>query len=387
MSIRSVDVIGVGSTSYGKLKNQDIVSIAVDACNQAFVDSGMPRKNIQALYLGNFIGERLANQGALAPIVAGRLGLAGIPCTKIEGACASGGIAIRHAFLTVAYGIYDFVLVAGVEKMTESNTGDVTAALATASEETLEMKTGLTFPGAFAMIMREHMSRFGTTREQIALVSVKNHNNGMSNPKSQFNKSTNLQEVVTSRVIADPIRLFDCPPISDGASAAIICASDLAKDFNSNSVRIIGSGHASGPATITGMVDLTSFTATSLAAEEAYMMADIRPSDISTAEVHDCFTIAEIIATEDLGFYPKGDAAAALEQGESNLEGKLPINPSGGLIAKGHPVGASGVGQIYELVHQLRGTSANQVKQAELALAHNLGGCGAVATVHVLGRT
>ena len=385
-NLRPVAIVGVGSTSFGRLEGQDIVSMAADACHQALEDGGVPRERIQALYLGNFVGELLALQGALAPVVASRLGMTGIPCTKVEGACASGGIALRHGFLSVALGLYDFVLVAGVEKMTGIPGGNVTAALSTAGDEETEMRTGLTFPGAFAMIMEEHMARFGTTREQIALVSVKNHDNGCDNPKAQFRKRTNLEEVVTSRFIAEPIRLFDCPPISDGAAAAIVCPAEVAQQFTSAPVQILGSGHASGPTALTEMEDLTSFPATRGAAQEAYGMSGHDPSDIDVAEVHDCFTVAEIIATEDLGFFPRGEGGPAVEAGVTQLGGSLPVNPSGGLIAKGHPVGATGLAQIYELVHQLRGTAANQVKDPESALAHNLGGSGAVATVHILGR-
>ena len=384
--LRPVAIAGVGSTAFGKLKGQDIVSMAAEACQAALEDSGVPRERVQALYLGNFVGERLAHQGALASVVAGRLGITGIPATKVEGACASGGIALRHGFLGVALGLYDFVLVAGVEKMTSIATDEVTAALATAGDEEAEMRTGLTFPGAFAMIMQEHMARYGTTREQIAQVSIKNHDNGANNPKAQFQKHTDLEEVVTSRFIADPIRLFDCPPISDGAAAAIVCRADLADEFTSSPVLITGSGHASGHAALTDADDIASFPATVAAAEEAYAMAGFGPKDVDVTEVHDCFTVAEIIATEDLGLFPKGEGGPAVESGVTKLDGRIPVNPSGGLIAKGHPVGATGLAQVYELVYQLRGSAANQVSGPETALAHNLGGTGAVATVHILGR-
>lgn len=385
--LRPVSILGVGSTPFGRLGGQDIISMGTEACSEALLDSGIPKDFIQALFVGNFVGESLARQGALAPVMASGLALSGIPCTKVEGACASGGIAMRQGFLSVALGLYDFVLVAGVEKMSDVPGADVTTALSTAGEEHTEMRSGLTFPGAFAMIMEEHMSRFGTTREQIAMVSVKNHGNGYHNPKAQFRKQTNMEEVLTSRFIAEPIRLFDCPPISDGAAAAVICTKELADRFTGNSVEILGSGHASGPTALADMPDLATFPATRRAAEEAYTMSRIGPSDISVAEVHDCFTVAEILATEDLGFFERGDGGPAVEDGTTQLKGRLPVNPSGGLIAKGHPVGATGVAQIYELVHQLRGTAANQVNGPDLALAHNLGGAGAVATVHILGRS
>lgn len=384
--MRAVAIVGVGSTPFGKLEGVGIVQMAVAACREALAESRVPREKIQALYLGNFVGERLAGQGALAGMLANRLGLTGIPATKVEGACASGGIALRHGVLGIALGLYDFVLVAGVEKMTASSTAEVTAALATAGDDEGEMRSGLTFPGAFGIIMREHMARYGTTREQIGLVSVKNHGFGASNPKAQFRKPVTLDEVLNSRLIADPLRLFDCPPISDGAAAAILCPAEWARDLHPKPIRVLGSGHATGPATLWEMEDITSFPATVRASREAYETARVSPGDIRVAEVHDCFTMAEIIATEDLGFFPKGQGGPAVGEGRTGLDGKVAVNPSGGLIAKGHPVGATGCAQVYELVKQLRGEAANQVRNCEIALAHNLGGTGVVSTVTILGR-
>ena len=384
--MRDVSIAGVGSTSFGKLPDRGIVELATQACRAALDDSGIPRERVQALYLGNFIGERLADQGALAPIVARRLGLDGIPATKVEAACASGGIALRHGYLTVTAGIHDVVLVAGVEKMSNISTGDVTAALATAGDEWLEMRTGLTFPGAFAMVMQAHMARYGTSREQIAAVSVKNHDNGAVNPKAQFRKPTTIDQVVNSRFVAEPLRLFDCPPISDGAAAAVVCTADIARQYAKHSVRILASGQGSGPVALSGMDDLTSFPATVRAASEAFGQAGLGSGEVDVAEVHDCFTIAELVATEDLGLVARGDSGRAAEAGETAVDGRLPVNPSGGLIAKGHPVGASGVGQVYDLALQLRGEAANQVAGARIGLAHSMGGCGAAATVHILAR-
>ena len=371
--MRSVAIIGVGSTAFGKLEGRGLVDIAVAACREALADAAVPRQKIEALYLGNFIGERLAGQGALAGMVANRLGLSGIPATKTEGACASGGIALRLAVLGVALGLYDVVLAAGAEKMTAASTAEVTAGLATAGDEEAEMRSGLTFPGAFAIITREHMARHGTTREQIGLVSVKNHGLGAANPKAQFRKPVRLDDVLGSRLIADPLRLYDCPPISDGAAAVVVRPADRARDFHRQPVRVLGTGHATGPATLWEMDDITTFPATVRAAREAYATAGITPGDIDVAEVHDCFTTAEIVATEDLGFFARGKGGHAVEEGWSAPDGRVAVNPSGGLIAKGHPVGATGCAQVYELVRQLRGVAANQVRDCEFALAHNLG--------------
>ncbi|MGH7277745.1 MAG: thiolase domain-containing protein [Candidatus Rokuibacteriota bacterium] len=384
--MREVAILGVGSTPFGKVEGQNLVDLAVSACREALEASGVPRDKVQALYMGNFVGERLASQGALAGVVAGRLGLTGIPATKVEGACASGGIALRHGVLGIALGLYDFVLVAGAEKMTSSATSEVTGALATAGDEATEMRTGLTFPGAFGIVMREHMARYGTTREQVGLVSVKNHGLGAANPKAQFRKAVTLEEVLGSRLIADPIRLFDCPPISDGAAAALLCPAEWARELHATPVRVLGTGQATGPATLWQSADITTFPATVRAAREAYEMAGVAAADVDVAEVHDCFTIAEIVATEDLGFFPKGKGGSAVEEGWTGLDGKVAVNPSGGLIAKGHPVGATGCAQVYELVRQLRGEAANQARTVDVALAHNLGGTGVVSTVTILGR-
>ncbi|MBI2882340.1 MAG: thiolase domain-containing protein, partial [Candidatus Methylomirabilis oxyfera] len=373
-------------TPFGKRDGVGIVNLALQACREALDDAQVPGRRIDAFYLGNFVSETLAHQGSLAPIVAHRLGLGPIPCTKVEGACASSGIAFRHGVLLIASGLCDIVLVAGVEKMTSAETGAVTEALASAGDAESEMRLGLTFPGTFGIIMRRHMHRYGTTREQVAMVSVKNRFNGSTNLKAHFQKPVAMEEILESRLICDPIRLYDCTPISDGAAAAVLCAADLVAEFTDRPVDVIGSGHAMGPATLFEMADLTTFEASVAAGQQAYREAGLAPGDIDVAEVHDCFTIAEITAIEDLGFVAKGQGGPAVTDGFTALHGKLPINPSGGLLSKGHPVGATGLAQIYEIVAQLRGEAINQVESARIGLAHNLGGTGAVSTVHILKR-
>lgn len=383
---RGVSVIGVGCTPFGRHNGIGIIDLAVRACREALDDAGVPNERVQAFYLGNFVSEALVHQGSLAPMVAYRLGLRAIPCTKVEGACASSGIAFRHGVLLIGSGLCDIVLTAGAEKMTSSETATVTEALASAGDAETEMRLGLTFPGTFGIIMRRHMYQYGTTREQVAMVSVKNRRHGSANPKAHFQKPVTLEEVLGSRLISDPLRLHECPPISDGAAAAVLCASDLAKEFTHRPIEVIGSGHAMGPGTLFEMADLTTFESSVAAAREAYRMAGISPRDIDVAEVHDCFSIAEIAGIEDLGLVEKGKGGPAMEEGATALGGPIPVNPSGGLLAKGHPVGATGLAQIYEIVHQLRGEAINQVKGAEIGLAHNLGGTGAVSTVHILRR-
>ncbi|MDE2180831.1 MAG: thiolase domain-containing protein [candidate division NC10 bacterium] len=384
--MRKVSVVGIGCTPFGKQNGVGITDLALQACREALNDAQVPSSRIEAFYLGNFVSETLAHQGSLAPIVAHRLGLGPIPCTKVEGACASSGIAFRHGVLLIASGLCDIVLAAGVEKMTSAETGAVTEALASAGDAESEMRLGLTFPGTFGIVMRRHMYQHGTTREQVAMVSVKNRSNGSTNLKAHFQKPVVMEEILESRLICDPLRLYDCTPISDGAAAAVLCAADLATEFTDRPIDVIGSGHATGPATLFEMADLTTFEASVVAGQQAYREAGLAPSDIDVAEVHDCFTIAEITAIEDLGFVAKGKGGPAVADGLTELDGKLPTNPSGGLLSKGHPVGATGLAQIYEIVKQLRGEAINQVKDAEIGLAHNLGGTGAVSTVHILKR-
>ncbi|RMF91939.1 MAG: thiolase domain-containing protein [Nitrospinota bacterium] len=384
--MHQVSIIGIGSTPFGKLEGMSIKELAVQACLEAIHDAGIEKKLLGAFYLGNFAAGSLAGQEALAPMVANALGLPNIPCTKVEGACASAGIALRHGYLLIATGQCDFVLVAGVEKMTAVDTARVTEALASAADAEMDGRAGLTFPGVFAMAMQRHMYEYGTTREQVALVAVKNHENGLQNPMAQYRKPVTVQEVLESRLIADPLRLYDCCPISDGAAAVVLCAAERAREFSPKPVDIIGSGHAIGPGSLAETDDLTRFEVTVRAAREAYTMAELGPEDIDVVELHDCFTIAEIIDSEDLGFFPKGEGGRAVAEGKTRIDGTIPINPSGGLLSKGHPVGATGLGQVYEIVRQLRGEAPNQIKGAEIGLAHNLGGTGVVGTVHILRR-
>lgn len=384
--MRGVSIIGIGSTPFGKLTETSIRELAVRACRAALADASMPRELIQAFYLGNYAADVLVGQNTLAPLIANALGLRSVPCTKVEGACASAGLALRHGYLLIATGVYDVVLVAGVEKMTSASTPEVTAALAAAADVETEVRAGLTFPGAFALVARRHMHDYGTTREQIAMVSVKNHHNSVRNDVAQFKKEVSVDEVVASRLIADPLRLYDCCPISDGAAAAVLCAADRALEFSSRPIDIIGSGHALGASAMSALDDLTTFDATRRAADEAFRQAGIARADVDVVELHDCFTIAEIVDSEDLGFFAKGQGGRAVAEGWTMVDGHLPINPSGGLLSKGHPVGATGLGQVYEIVRQLRGEHPNQVPNAEIGLAHNLGGTGAVATVHILRR-
>ncbi|MHB1126739.1 MAG: thiolase domain-containing protein [Bacillota bacterium] len=382
--MRDVSVIGVGTTPFGVLEGQSIKEIAVTACNRAIEDAGIARNRIEAFILGNYVSGMLVGQETIGPLVANNLALSkDISALKVEGACCSSGVAFRLGYQMVAAGIHDVVLVAGVEKMTSESTEKNTAAISSALDVE-EAQTGLTFPGFFALVARHYMEKYGVAMEQISQVSVKNRYHGTFNPRARFRKPVIYEEIDRGKMVADPLRLHDCCPIADGAAAAVICRSDWAKEFTKQPVTVIGSGQALGYSTIHDMDDPTTMLSTVKAAQQAYSMARISPGEIDVVELHDCFTIAEVIDCEDLGLLPRGEAARAIAMGQTRIDGIVPVNLSGGLLSKGHPVGATGLGQVYEIVRQLRGEHENQVKGAEVGLAHNLGGTGQIATVHIL---
>lgn len=389
--MRGVSVIGIGSTNFGFLGEMTLEEMAVKACNEAIRDAGVDKRDIEALFLGNYISGMLLGQETLAPMVAYSLGLnESIAATKVEGACCSSSIGLRLGYLLIASGVHDIVLVAGAEKMTSEPTPRVTRALAAAMDPVSESHTGFTYPGFFALVANRYMYEYRGTVEQLAMVSVKNHNNSVLNPRARFRHKVTLEDVLNSRLVADPLKLYDCCPVSDGATALVLCASEKAKEYFTKPVKIIGSGQARGyrttHETINDKQTILSLPATVTAAKQAFEMAKISLSDISVVELHDCFTIAEIVDSEDLGFFERGRGARAVEEGLTQVDGKIPINPSGGLISKGHPVGATGCGQAYEIVKQLRGEHENQVRDAEIGLTHNVGGTGAVCTVHIFKR-
>ncbi|MDI3328829.1 MAG: thiolase domain-containing protein [Alicyclobacillaceae bacterium] len=384
--MRRVSIIGVGCTPFGKLNGRSIKDLALQACREALADAGIAPHQIEAFYLGNFAGGMLAQQELTAALVAGALGIGSVPSTKVEGACASGGIALRHGYMMVAAGYYDVVLVAGVEKMTQASTEEVTAALSAAADRQAEGSTGLTFPGFFAAMARRYLHEYGATLDHLAAVALKNRENAQRNPRAHFyGKPATFDEIRQSRLVADPLRLYDCSPISDGACAAVLAAGERASEFRGTPVDILGSGQATGSTTLQEMDDLCSLEAVVEAARQAYEQAGVGPEDIDVAEVHDCFSIAELIALEDLGLMPRGEAGPRTAAGETRVGGRVAVNPSGGLLSKGHPVGATGMAQVFEIVRQLRGDSDHQVPRARIGLTHNVGGTGGVAAVHILG--
>ncbi len=387
--MKTVSIVGVGKTNYGVLREKTFLDISVEAAKKALEDAGIAPEDIGALYLGNYGGSDFINQNHLAPYVGSAIGLGShVACTHVENACASGGSAVREGILAINSGTARTVLVVGVEKMNTVSTPKVTEFLAKAGDWENEVKVGYTFPCAFAMMARRHMHQYGTTRAHLAAVAVKNHKNGLNNPTAHMHKSITIDQVLEDeRIVADPLRLYDCSLITDGATAVVLSEGGIAKSLSDNVVDIIGFGQAMDHFALYQKDDLTRFNSTVSAAEMAFAMAGVRPQDIDVVEVHDCFTIAEILAIEDLGFVPKGQGGPATADGLTSYGGRFVVNPSGGLKSKGHPVGATGVDQIAEIALQLRGDAGDrQVKNAELGLTHNLGGSGATCVVHILAR-
>jgi acetyl-CoA C-acetyltransferase len=383
--MRRVAIIGLGKTPFGVFPDRDIRSLAVDSGRKAMADAGIGPGQIEAFYLGNFAGPSFVGQSHLAPYIAGPMGITGVPCTRVEAACASSGSAFFHAFSAVAAGLYDVVLVTGVEKMTSQQTPRVAEILAMAGECATEGKAGATFPALFAMIANRHMYQYGTKREHLAAVAVKNHANGAKNPDAHMRKVITLEQAMAGKPIADPLTVYDCSLVSDGAASVIIAPLERAHEWTDKPVQVLGIAQTSDYVALDRKEDITVLQAVRTAAAKAYKMAGVGPSDIQLAEVHDCFTIAEILAIEDLGFVAEGQGGPYTADGCTALNGDRPVNTSGGLKAKGHPVGATGVAQICDLVLQIRGEAGErQVARHDIALAQNLGGSGASAVVTIL---
>jgi acetyl-CoA C-acetyltransferase len=384
--MRPVAVVGVGKTPFGAFPDRDLRSLAVEAGEKCLRHAHVAPAQVEAFYLGNFSGPAFVGQNHLAPYVSTALGITGVPATRIEAACASSGSAFFHAWSEVAAGISDVVMVVGVEKMTSQNTARVSEILAEAGDCSGEMKAGNTFASLFAMIARRHMHDFGTKKEHLAAVAVKNHANGALNPDAHMRKVITLEQAMNGKPIADPLNIYDCSLISDGAAAVILAPLERASYFTEKAVRVLGIAQASDFVALDQKEDITTFPAVRRAGEKAYKMAGVTAADIQFAELHDCFTIAEIVASEDLGFVKRGEGGPYAFEGCTRLTGPRPINTSGGLKAKGHPVGATGVAQICDVVQQIRGEAGErQVARHSVGLAQNLGGSGATCVVSILG--
>ena len=415
---RGVAVIGGAMSQFGSFAEKNSRDLMVEAYDEALasVDKGIDPQDIQALYIGNFTADVFEAQGHLGHLTADWLGLSPRPATRVEGACASSGLAVREGIMAIASGMYDLVLIGGVEKMTSLSSDRVQDALGAASDVPMELhQAALTFPGLYATMASAYMARYGSTREHLMHVAIKNHQNGALNPKAQFNVS--LLDIMEQRKkraeqrgqpipewrnefdflndpsanppVAWPLHLFDCSPVSDGASCLILASEEIARNFTDDVVTFIASSQTSAGPFATWGGDITSIPSSRLAGRQAYDMAKIRAEDIDLAEVHDCFTPAEVFAIEDLGFFEPGKGAFASAEGQTARDSARPINVSGGLKAKGHPVGATGSAQVVEIWNQLRGRAKQRQvthKDLRLGLSHNVGGTGGTCVVHILER-
>ncbi len=412
---RGVAVIGAGMTKFGMYKNKDSKDLFAEAFNEtiASVDKGFDPNEIEALYLGNFSNDFFVHQSHWAPMISDLIGLSPKPATRTEGACASSALAFREGVFAIASGFYDIVLVGGVEEMSKVSTEEVAEGLALATVP-YEGMVGFTFPGVFGVIATAYFAKYGASHRDLMNVTIKSHNNAPFNPKAQIpftirdmmnakierakakgrptpqwkDEIEFLSDLSANPPVAWPMHLYDCCPISDGASCMILAAEEIAGNFTDKSLKVIGIGQGSGRG-FHSAKSLTSFEATQNAAKEAYGMSGLKPEDIQFSEVHDCFSIAEIIHTEDLGFFKKGEGYKAVRDGLTRLDGPMPINTSGGLKSKGHPVGATGTSQLVEVWKQLRNEAGKrQVKKKNLRIgaAHNLGGTGGTCTFTILER-
>jgi len=412
---RGVAVVGAGMSKFGMFSDKDSKYLFAEAFNEMLstVDKGVDPKDIDSLYLGNFTNDFFVHQGHWGPIISDLLGLTPKPATRTEGACASSALAFREGVFAIASGFYDLVLVGGIEEMSKRNTEEVTQGLAMAASP-YEVKAGFTFPGVFGAMATAYFAKYGASREHLMNVTIKSHNNARLNPKAQFNVSIRdimnrriekaksrgdsipawsdekefLRDPRANPVVAWPMHLYDCCPISDGASCVLLVAEEMARDFTDIPLYVAGIGQGSGKG-LHAKEDLTYFEATRYAAQEAYELSGLKPLDVQIAEVHDCFSIAEIIHLEDLGFFKPGEGYKAVEEGLTRLDGPKPINTSGGLKCKGHPVGATGTGQLAEIWKQLRGEAGERqvpIKDLRIGAAQSLGGTGGTCTLTILER-
>lgn len=383
--MRDVCVVGVGMSRWGEVWRRSLRQLFVDAALDALGNCGVDR--LDSLYVGCMSSGLFVGQEHLGSLMSDYLGKRGLAAVRVESACASGGMAVRQAFIEVASGMADVVMAAGVEKMTDCTGDDATYALATAADQEHEVFHGATFPGLYAMMAHAHMEKYGTTREMLSAVAVKNHKNGSKNPVAQYPFEITIEGVAKSVMVADPLHILDCSPITDGAAAVILTTEEKARALGRPYVKIIGSGAATDSIAFFQRADLTTIKATTWAAERALKMAGKKITDIQFAEVHDCFTIAELMILESVGLYKPGKAGPATLAGETALDGKFPVNSSGGLKSKGHPVGATGVAQVIELYKQLTGQAEGDRQIAgspKLGMAQNMGGSGGSSVVHIM---
>lgn len=380
--MREIAVLGYGLTKFGELWDKSLRDLFVEASLKAIEKAGVDE--IDALYVGCMSSGLFNEQEHLGALMVDYLGKNPVPATRVESACASGGAAILQGVYAIASGFYDTVLVGGVEKMTDVSGGNATVALGTAADSSYELFFGATFPGLYALMATAHMEKYGTTRDALSMVAVKNHFHGKFNPYAQFPFEITKEQVLQSPVVSEPLHLLDCSPITDGAAVIILTTKEKAEKTGKPYILLKGFGQASDTIALHQREEITFLKAVSKAAEKAYKMANITPKDICLAEVHDCFTIAEIMVYEALGFAEKGKGQELILNGDTKLGGKIPVNTSGGLKAKGHPVGATGVAQVCEIFQQLTGEAEKrQVEGAKIGLCQNMGGTGASSVVTI----
>lgn len=379
-----IGIVGTGHTKFGKLE-QNIEELMLEATSQALKSAKIDIDQIDIIYIAN-LSSSFSSQCHLPAVLASSLGV-NKEISRVESACASGGIAIKEAAIAISSGLYKTALVVGVEKMTETPIEATTTILASAASRA-EIQHGATFPSLFALMAQRHFYKYGTTERDLANIAVKNHHNATLNPLAHFHKEISVDDVLNSRTIAFPLKLLDCSAISDGAAAVVMCQENIVQSLKvRDPIYLVGIGHNTDSIGIYDREDLTTIPSVNKAAQKAYAMSQLAPKDIDVAELHDCFTIAELIEMEELGFCARGQAAEMIAKGETLLSGQLPINPSGGLKAKGHPIGATGVSQVVEIVKQLQGKcEQRQVKKADIGLCCNIGGSGATAVINILSR-
>ncbi|WP_257300193.1 thiolase domain-containing protein [Haloarchaeobius sp. FL176] len=381
-----VRIAGVGLTKFGASPERTGRDLFAEAGLDALDDAGVDQDAVEALFYGNFMGELAEHQGHQGPLMAEAVGV-DAPATRYEAACASSGVAVAEAVKDIRNGERDVVLVGGAERMTNLGTAGATEALAIAADDLWEVKAGMTFPGAYALMAKAYFSEYGGDQEDLAAIAVKNHENAVPNEKAQYQREISIADVVEAPMVAEPLGLYDSCPISDGASALVLTSEAFAEEHDLDaSVSITGTGQGGDLMALHDRDYLARSPAADEAAAEAYADAGVSAADVDVAEVHDCFTIAEVLAMESLGLFEVGEGISAAREGKTTREGELPVNLSGGLKAKGHPVGATGASQLAEMTSLLRGDHPNSeyVEGATTGITHNAGGTVASAVVHVL---
>jgi acetyl-CoA C-acetyltransferase len=387
--VREVAVLGVGMTKFGELWDRSFREIGIEAGLQALVNAKLSSGDLGALYIGNMASGSLIDQEHIGPLILDYAGLGArhLPAVRVEGGGASGSLALHQGYLAVASGLYDFVVVGGAEKLTDVPDATGNQITSSAADHEWEVVFGATLPALWALIARRHMYQYGTTREQLAQVAVHAHEMGSKNPNAHYRNKITLEQVLGAGTVADPLGVFDCAPLSDGAAAVVLGPLETARKYSEKPIRIAASQVACDTMAVQHRRDVTTLDSTVIAARRAFEQAHRAPADVNIAEIHDAYTISALVALEDLGFAEKGRAGPEFESGRFGPKGNLPVNMSGGLKAQGRPFGAVGVAQVVELVRQLRGEAKDrQVPNASFGLAHDVGGTGATSVVTLLER-